>query len=61
VSDTAPGTNNTLTLTATTGTLGGTADGQTFVFVYTAQDTGLTMVCTGGSLAAKYRPAQCRL
>jgi type IV pilus assembly protein PilA len=60
VSDTAPGTNNTLTLTATTGTLGGTADGQTFVFVYTAQDTGLTMDCTGGSLAAKYRPAQCR-
>ena len=60
VSTVAPGTDNVLTLTATTGTLGGTAGAKTMVFVFEAQDTGLTLECTGGTLPSKYRPAQCR-
>ena len=51
----------TLTMTVTTAAnLGGTADGKTMAFVYTANETGLTLTCTGGDLADKYRPAQCR-
>ena len=54
-------TDNVITMTATTAaTLGGSANSDTIEFVYTALDTGLTMVCTGGSLEDKYRPAQCR-
>ena len=61
VSDAAPGTNNVLTLTVTTAAdLGGEANGDSMIFVYTAQATGLTVDCTGGSLEDKYRPAQCR-
>ena len=58
--DAAGGTDNQIVLTATTTTLGGTANGVTIEFQYTALETGLEMVCTGGGLASKYRPAQCR-
>jgi type IV pilus assembly protein PilA len=50
----------TMTVTTCAACLGGTADGQTMIFVYTAADTGLTLDCTGGSLADKYRPSECR-
>jgi type II secretory pathway pseudopilin PulG len=40
--------------------LGGGADGSTIVFAYIASPTGLLVDCTGGTLAAKYRPANCR-
>ena len=62
VSDVAPGTTNRITMTVTTAPdLGGTANTRTMIFEYTALDTGLTIVCTGGNLVQKYRPAQCRL
>ena len=51
---------NAMTATVTTASLGGTANGANIVFLYTASDTGLTLDCTGGNLADKYRPAQCR-
>ena len=55
------GTNNQITLVATTAAnLGGTAGGETMNFEYTARATGLTMVCNAGSLVDKYKPAQCR-
>lgn len=40
--------------------LGGTANGDTFIMQYVGSNTGLTLVCTGGNLDAKYRPANCR-
>jgi type IV pilus assembly protein PilA len=60
VSDSGSLTDNVITMTATTGTLGGEANGQTMIFVYTAASTGLVFDCTGGGLLDKYRPAQCR-
>ena len=58
----AGGTLNRITMTVTTAAnLGGTANTRTMIFEYTALDTGLTIVCTGGNLVQKYRPAQCRL
>jgi len=50
----------TMTVTTCAACLGGTADGTTIIFVYSATDVGLTLDCTGGSLADKYRPAECR-
>lgn len=46
--------------TLTLENLGGTADTDTFIFTYTGGATGLTTICTGGTLDMKYRPATCR-
>lgn len=40
--------------------LGSQADGDTFITTYTANAQGIFMDCTGGTLDAKYRPANCR-
>lgn len=48
------------TVTITVENAGGTANGQTWAFEFTAAATGLTVDCTGGDLEAKYRPANCR-
>jgi type IV pilus assembly protein PilA len=48
------------TITVTIDNVGGTADAATIVFTYTGAATGLQVDCTGGSLEAKYRPANCR-
>ena len=47
----------TITL-ANLGTAVGTTS--TFIFDYKGDANKMTMVCTGGTLADKYRPAQCR-
>ena len=44
----------------TVGNLGTDADGDTLIFAFTGSGTGMTMDCTGGTLDAKYRPANCR-
>ena len=48
------------TWTLTTANLGGSADGKTIITTFTGSATGMDMDCTGGTLAAKYRPAECR-
>ena len=40
--------------------MGGDANGDDLTFVPTAGATGITWDCTGGSLDAKYRPAECK-
>ena len=60
VTSSGGGTSNVITMTVTTASLGGTAGAKTIEFVYSAAETGLQLDCTGGSLASKYRPAQCR-
>jgi len=56
--DQVSATNATWTLIF--GNLGGTADGATLVIDYMGDPTGITLDCTGGTLHAKYSPAQCR-
>lgn len=46
--------------TMTLDNVGTNANGDTVVFLYTGDANGMTMDCTGGTLEAKYRPAQCR-
>ena len=48
------------TLTVTIDNVGGTANETNIIFSYTGSATGLQVDCTGGSLEAKYRPANCR-
>lgn len=48
------------TLTYDLDNLGGTADGEDFVYLVTGGTNGVKVDCTGGSLEAKYRPANCR-
>jgi len=48
------------TITVTIDNVGGTADTTTMIFTYTGSATGLQVDCTGGTLEAKYRPANCR-
>jgi type IV pilus assembly protein PilA len=48
------------TITVTIANVGGTADTATMIFTYSGSATGLQVDCTGGTLAAKYRPANCR-
>ncbi|WP_372778775.1 pilin [Litorivivens sp.] len=47
-------------LTYTLGNLGGTADTTTFEYLVQGSNSGVTVDCTGGTLPAKYRPANCR-
>ena len=47
-------------LTYTLGNLGGTADSTTFIYQVSGTNNGVTVDCTGGTLPAKYRPANCR-
>jgi len=35
-------------------------DGKTIIFQGTGSNTGVKWICTGGDLAPKYRPANCR-
>jgi len=51
--------NATFTITLDPGLHTQVAD-DTIVFDFTGNTTGMTMTCTGGDLAAKYRPANCR-
>ncbi|HEX7047853.1 MAG TPA: pilin [Gammaproteobacteria bacterium] len=60
VTTVAPGTNNVATITVTIENAGGIADTKTWAFVFTAEATGLTLDCTGGSLEAQFRPSNCR-
>jgi type IV pilus assembly protein PilA len=46
----------TITLTG----VGGDAEGDTIIFVYTGGGAGLTIACTGGNLDSKFRPEACR-
>jgi len=50
------GTELTYTLT----NLGGTADTTTFAYLVSGDNDGVSVDCTGGTLPAKYRPANCR-
>lgn len=47
-------------LTYTLTSLGGSADGTDFEYLVSGTNNGVTVDCTGGSLPAKYRPANCR-
>jgi type IV pilus assembly protein PilA len=47
-------------LTYTLGGLGTDANGETFIYQVSGSDNGVTVDCTGGTLPAKYRPANCR-
>jgi type IV pilus assembly protein PilA len=47
-------------LTYTLDNLGGTADNTTFIYQITGNNNGVQVNCTGGTLEAKYRPANCR-
>lgn len=47
-------------LTYTLTNLGTDANGETFEYLVIGSDTGVRVDCTGGSLPAKYRPANCR-
>lgn len=51
---------NPATFTVTLSALGGNANGDTIVYSFTGTATGVSMTCTGGTLDAKYRPAECR-
>ncbi|MBR9909059.1 MAG: prepilin-type N-terminal cleavage/methylation domain-containing protein [Gammaproteobacteria bacterium] len=55
----ATSSNGTL-LTYTLENLGGTADGTTFEYLVSGNTNGVQVDCTGGTLAEKYRPANCR-
>jgi len=48
-------------LTYTLDNLGTQADGDTFIYQVSGSNSGVRVDCTGGTLAAKYRPANCRL
>lgn len=48
------------TVTVTLGNLGTQVNTKTIIFTYTGSANQMTMDCTGGTLDAKYRPAQCR-
>ena len=54
------GAGNPATFTVTLSALGGSADGDTIVFSHNGAATGVTFLCTGGTLDAKYRAAECR-
>lgn len=47
-------------LTYTLDNLGGTADTKTFIYQVNGGTNGVQVDCTGGTLEAKYRPANCR-
>lgn len=47
-------------LTYTLTNLGTDANGETFEYLVIGSDSGVQVDCTGGSLPAKYRPANCR-
>jgi type IV pilus assembly protein PilA len=47
-------------LTYTLGNLGGTADTTTFIYQVNGDNNGVSVDCKGGTLPAKYRPANCR-
>mgnify|MGYP001036496005 CR=1 FL=1 len=47
-------------LTYTLTNLGGTADTTEFEYLVSGTGNGVTVDCTGGTLPAKYRPANCR-
>jgi type IV pilus assembly protein PilA len=50
-----------ISITVTTNTsLGGTANSKTMIFEYVADETGLTLDCSEGTMPAKYKPATCR-
>jgi type IV pilus assembly protein PilA len=51
--------NGTVTVTFSNN-MGGDANGDDLVFVPAVGATGITWDCTGGSLDAKYRPAECK-
>ena len=51
---------NTSTFTLTLTALGGAADNKTMIFTYQAGAQGMQMDCTGGTLASKFKPANCR-
>ncbi|GAB4358216.1 MAG: pilin [Gammaproteobacteria bacterium] len=51
---------NPATFTVTLSALGGDANGDTIVFSFSGNANGVDMTCTGGTLDAKYRPAECR-
>jgi len=40
--------------------LGGDADTTTFIYQVTGDSNGVNVTCSGGTLPAKYRPANCR-
>lgn len=48
------------TWTLTLQNLGSDADGDTLVITFTGSAGGVTVICSGGTLDAKYRPAECR-
>jgi type IV pilus assembly protein PilA len=48
-------------LTYTLANLGDAADATTFIYQVNGSANGVSVDCTGGSLPAKYRPANCRL
>lgn len=50
----------TVTLKAKSTGLGGTADGTNILFTGTGGPNGVSWTCTGGSMPAKYLPANCR-
>ncbi|MFA7553685.1 MAG: pilin [Spongiibacteraceae bacterium] len=55
----APASTSAATLTYTLSNLG-TPDGTTIIFRGTGTDNGISWICTEGTAASKYRPANCR-
>ncbi len=48
------------TFTITLASVGGDADGDSWIFGYVADSNGMRMDCTDGTLDANYRPGNCR-
>ncbi|MFY0655590.1 MAG: prepilin-type N-terminal cleavage/methylation domain-containing protein [Neptunomonas phycophila] len=51
---------NVATVTATVENLTPDANGDTFIFVYTGADTGLTVTCNTGNIEDRYLPSACK-
>lgn len=51
---------NPATWQVTLSAIGAGADGETLIFSFTGNASGVEMSCTGGTLNTRYRPAECR-